>query len=187
MMTHANRKRQFYRLAVLTGLSAMLVTASGKPVRADDDEGSKRRLIGVWVVRVTLRNCDTNAPMGSFGSIVAFHRGGTITESTGSLAFQLGQRTEGHGVWRHLDEHTFSQHVLGLILFDSPPNLPGTGTFDPTQPISPGFSAGWQTISQRVRLTGADSFESSGTTEFFDSNGQSYRTGCATAVGQRFE
>jgi hypothetical protein len=147
----------------------------------------RKRLVGAWSVQVTLRNCDTNAPMGSFISIVSFHRGGTLSESTGSLAFQSGQRSEGHGAWKHLRGRTFSQHVIALIRFDSPPNLPGTPTFDPSKPISPGFSAGWQTISQRVRLTGPDSFESSGTTEFFDSNGQSYRTGCSTAVGQRFE
>jgi hypothetical protein len=165
----------------------MLVAASGQTVRADDDEGANQRLVGAWSVQVTLRNCDTNAPMGSFISIVSFHRGGTISESTGSLAFQSGQRSEGHGAWRHLRGRTFSQHVIALLRFDSPANLPGTPTFDPSKPISPGFSAGWQTISQRVRLTGPDSFESSGTTEFFDANGQSYRTGCSTAVGQRFE
>lgn len=186
-MTRANRKRQFYRLAVLTGLSALLVAASGRTVRADDDEGSNQRLVGAWAVQVTLRNCDTNAPRGSFNSLVSFHRGGTLSESTGSLAFQSGQRSEGHGAWKHLRGRTFSQQVIGLILFASPPNLPGTPTFDPSKPVSPGFSAGWQTISHRVRLTGPDSFKSSGTTEFFASNGQSYRTGCSTAVGQRFE
>jgi hypothetical protein len=185
-MTSATWKRQFYRLAVLTSVSAMMVGASGRTLRADDDEESDRRIVGAWAVRVTLRNCDTNAPMGSFTSIVAFHRGGTLTESPGSLAFQLGQRSEGHGVWQQLNGRTFSQDVIALILFDSPPNLPGTPTFDPSKPVSPGFTAGWQTISHRVRLTGQDSFESSGTTEFFNSSGQSYRTGCSSAVGQRF-
>jgi hypothetical protein len=185
-MTSATWKRQFYRLAVLTSVSAMMVGVSGRTLRADDDEESDRRIVGAWAVRVTLRNCDTNAPMGSFTSIVAFHRGGTLTESPGSLAFQLGQRSEGHGVWQQLNGRTFSQDVIALILFDSPPNLPGTPTFDPSKPVSPGFTAGWQTISHRVRLTGQDSFESSGTTEFFNSSGQSYRTGCSSAVGQRF-
>jgi hypothetical protein len=125
--------------------------------------------------------------MGSFTSIVTFHRGGTLTESTGSVAFEPGQRTEGHGAWERVGRISFSQHVIALLRFDSPPNLPGTPTFDPNKPISPGFSAGWQTISHRVRLTGADTFESSGTTEFFDANGQSYRPGCSTAVGRRVE
>jgi hypothetical protein len=185
-MIPENRKRQFYRLAFLTGLGAILVVASGLTVRAND-EGSNHRLVGAWAVQVTLRNCSTNVPMGSFNSLVSFHRGGTLSESTGSLAFESGQRTEGHGAWRHLGERNFSQQVIALFRFDSPPNLPGTPTFDPSKPVSPGFSAGWQTISHQVRLTGRDSFESSGTTAFFDSNGQSYRTGCSTAVGQRFE
>lgn len=187
-MTCANRMRQFSRLTVLTGLSAMLVAASGRTVGAgSNDDGADQRLVGAWAVQVTLRNCDTNAPMGSFTSIVTFHRGGTLSESAGSLAFQPGQRSEGHGAWKRVGRHTFSQRVIALLRFDSPANLPGTPTFDPSKPISPGFSAGWQTITHRVRLTGADSFQSSGTTEFFDANGESYRPGCSTAVARRFE
>lgn len=185
-MIRASRKRQYGRLAILTCCSIVLAMASGQTVRADDDDESYGGIVGAWAVRVTLRNCDTNAPMGSFTSIVAFHRGGTLTESAGSLAFQVGQRSEGHGIWQQLNGRTFSQDVIALILFDSPPNLPGTPTFDPSKPVSPGFTAGWQTISHRVRLTGQDAFESSGTTEFFNSSGQSYRSGCSSAAGQRF-
>jgi hypothetical protein len=83
--------------------------------------------------------------------------------------------------------HVFSQHMIALIRFTSPANLPGTPTFDPSQPVSPGFLAGSQTVSHRVRLTGADTLESAGTNAFFDVNGQMYRTGCSTAVGRRFK
>jgi hypothetical protein len=185
-MTHTSRKRQFYNLAVLTGLSGMLVASSPQTVRANDN--GQPRLVGAWAVQVTVRNCATNAPIGAaFVSLVSFHRGGTLSESSGSPAHVPGQRSEGHGAWQQLRAHTFSQQVIGLIRFDSAPNLPGTPTFDPTRPVSPGFSSGWQTISHRIRLTGPDRFKSSGITEFFDSNGQSYRTGCSTAVGERFE
>lgn len=171
-----------------TALGAVLAVAFAATLQAGghDDEG-EARLAGAWTVQITLRNCDTNAPMGSFASIVTFHRGGTLTESTGSLAFEPGQRSEGHGTWTRLGRNTFRQHVVGLVRFESQPNLPGTPQFDPTKPISPGFKAGWQTVEHRVRLTGADSFESSGATAFFDATGQPYRPGCSTAVGHRFE
>lgn len=180
-------------LAVVAAIAAILVATSGPTIRAGSrkdearNEDSERQLAGAWTVQTTLRNCDTNVPTGSFATIVTFHRGGTLTESTGSPAFAPEQRSEGHGTWKRLGRTMFSQHVVGLVRFDSPPNLPGTPTFDPTKPISPGFNSGWQTIVHRVRLTGADRFESSGVTEFFDTHGQSYRQGCSTAVGQRFE
>lgn len=128
-MACANRKRQFSRLAVLTALSAVLAAASGRTVVAgSNDDGVDQRLVGAWSVQVTLRNCDTNAPMGSFTSIVTFHRGGTLTESTGSVAFEPGQRTDGHGAWRRVGRITFSQHVIALLRFESADNLPGIPT-----------------------------------------------------------
>src|SRR5262245_48806883 len=54
---------------------------------------------GAWLVRVTLRDCGTNAPIGSFNSLVSFHDGGTISETTSSSAFAIGQRSPGHGNW----------------------------------------------------------------------------------------
>ena len=183
-MIRGNRKRHLDRLAVVAGFCVMVLVMSARTALAEDGD---QQLVGAWTVQVTLRNCNTNAPMGSFTSLVSFHRGGTIAESSGNASLPSGQRSEGHGAWKHLQARTFSQHVIGLIRFSSEPNLPGTPTFDPTKPISPGFSAGWQTISHEVQLTGPDSFESSGTTEFFDVNGTSYRTGCSTAVALRFE
>jgi hypothetical protein len=178
-----NRKRQFFSLAVLAGISGMLIAAAPQTVLAGGDQD----IVGAWAIQVTLRNCETSAPMGSFVSLVTFHRGGTLSETTGSVAFQPGQRTDGHGAWTRIAPGTFTQNMLALIRFDSPPNLPATPTFDPSKPVSPGFTAGGATISHVVRLTGEDTLESSGTNEFFASDGTPYRSGCSTATGQRFD
>jgi hypothetical protein len=76
--------------------------------------------------------------------------------------------------------------MIALVLFDTEPNLPGTPTFDPARPVSPGFSAGWLTVSHTVRLTGVDQIASFGTNSFYKANGDLYRSGCSTATGQRF-
>lgn len=134
-------------------------------------------LVGTWSVQVTIRDCTTNAPLGPpFNSLVTFHGGGTLSEAAGSLAFAPGQRSAGHGVWTPKRGHTFRQEMISLILFDTPANLP----------FSPGFFAGWQTVSHTVRLTGADEIESAGTNAFYKANGDFYRSGCSTATGQRF-
>ena len=77
--------------------------------------------------------------------------------------------------------------MIALILFDTPPNLPGTPGFNPGMPVSPGFFAGWQTVTHKVKLGDADHGTSAGTNEFYKSDGTLYRTGCSTAVATRFE
>ena len=62
-----------------------------------------------------------------------------------------------------------------------------TPTFDPSLPVSPGFFAGWVTINHTIVQSDADHFTSSGTNAFSKTDATVYRTGCSTAVGQRFK
>jgi hypothetical protein len=176
------------RVVAAIGIAGILLTATGRALLADsNDSASQAGPVGTWAVQVTVRDCASNAPIGpSFNSLVTLHRGGTISESTASLAFAPGQRTPGHGIWTRQGGHIYSQRMIALIVFDTPPNLPGAPGFDPAKPVSPGFFAGWQTITHTARIRG-DQLTSAGTNEFFRADGTSYRTGCSTAVGQRFE
>ena len=79
-------------LVTLTGV--LLTTAGGRSAIAS---GSHEGLEGAWTVQVTLRDCVTNAALGApFNSLVSFHDGGTLSETAGSLAFAVGQRSPGH-------------------------------------------------------------------------------------------
>lgn len=161
------------RLALLVMAAAAVLVA---PAHAVFAQSSGATLEGVWVVEVTLRNCDTGAPLGpSFNSLVTFTRGGTVIEASGALGFAPGQRPGAHGTWAHDGGRRYAQRMISLILFTTPPG-PG-----------PGFEAGWQTIDQVVELLDADHMESEGGNWFYRSNGELYRTGCSTATGQRFK
>ena len=176
------------RLAVLVGLAAAILGATANHAAAQSNaSASQTGLVGVWAIQVTLRNCTTQAPQGSFNSLVTFHRGGTLTESTASSGFPLGQRTTGHGSWDQTGGNRYRQHMIALMLFDTAPNLPGTPGFDPAKPVSPGFFAGWATVTHTVELGDADSLSSAGTNAFYRSDGTVYRTGCSTAIGVRVE
>ena len=140
-------------------------------------DSSGLRIEGTWLVQVTLRNCATGAALGSVNSIVTFAPGGALIETPGGVSFAPGQRSDGQGFWQHAAGHTYTQRFVALIRFDTPPN----------PPTSPGFLAGWQTVTHTVELVDADNLSSSGTNEFFDMNGTSYRSGCSTAIGRRFE
>ena len=184
MNARTSKARRGGHALSLIGLIATL-TASGSAVLADSDGSTG--VIGTWQIQVTLRDCASNAPLGTFNSLVSFHRGGLLSESTASLAFAPGQRTAGQGTWARRHDHTFRQKMIALILFDTAPNLPGTPGFDPSKPISPGFFAGWQTVSHQVELTDANHLTSAGTNAFYKSDGSVYRTGCSSATGQRFK
>ena len=158
--------------AAAAGVAAALMLA-GAELRAQG-----RTIEGTWMVLVTITTCGPdpvpipNVPQ--FQSLVTFVRDGSIYESTGALAFAPNQRSEGHGQWSRLSDGRFLQRTIGLIRFSNNP-----------QTVPP-VEAGFQTITQTVALTDEHAFTSEGTTEFFRFDGTSYRSGCASAVGQRF-
>jgi len=186
-MTRIIRKPGHAGAVATLCLAAALVTPSNATAGQSNDSASAQGLAGAWLVQVTLRNCTTGAPLGPpSNSLVSFHRGGTIAESAGGVAFAPGQRSQGHGTWAREGGHAYRQDMVALLLFDTQPNLPGTPTFDPTKPVSPGFFAGWQTIGHTVQMTDPDHFTSEGTATFYKTDGSVYRTGCSTAGGARF-
>jgi hypothetical protein len=175
------------RIVALLGLTGALLSTSGGTLTANGSD-SPQGPVGTWLNQVTVRDCTTNAPLGpSFNSLVTLHDGGTISESPGGMTFSPGQRSPGHGIWTQRTRRTIAQRMVALINFDTPANLPGTPGFDPARPVSPGFFAGWQTITHTITLVDADHLTSAGTNAFYKANGELYRSGCSTATGQRFE
>jgi hypothetical protein len=174
----------------LVWLGATLFAASPMAAGTAQDAGhvSDPKIVGTWVVQVTLRDCTSGAPLRpAFNSLVTFNRGGTLAESTAGHAFAPTQRTNAHGSWERLSDGGYAQRMISLLLFDTAANLPGTPGFDPASPITPGFFAGWQTLSHTARLTDDDRLVSEGTNTFYKADGTVYRTGCSSAVGQRFK
>ena len=174
----------------LVYLAATLFAASPVAAGTPQEAGhaSDPKLVGTWVVQVTLRDCTSGAPLRpAFNSLVTFNRGGTIAESTAGHAFAPTQRTNAHGSWTRLPGGRYAQRMISLLLFDTPANLPGTPGFDPAMPITPGFFAGWQTLSHTGRMTDDDHSVSEGTNAFYKADGTLYRTGCSSAVAQRFK
>jgi hypothetical protein len=181
-------KARVNRSVALLGLTgALFATTSGSIFAESGTRAAAAGLQGAWAVQVTLRDCTTGDRLGSFPSLVSFHRGGTISEDAGSLAFAAGQRSSGHGTWSRRAGNKYRQRMLALILFDTEPNLPGSPGFDPSRPVSPGFFAGWATVTHTVTLAGDGDFTSAGTNQFYKTDGSVYRSGCSTAIGQRFE
>ena len=186
-MTSNTHARTRSRLLPVLGFSLAFVLPLGcLPLASADGGPDQGGVVGTYAVRVTLTNCATGAPLGPpFDSLVTLHAGGTISESAGSLAFAPGQRSPGHGSWVKVGRHTYQQEMVALILFNTAANLPGTPTFDPTKPVTPGFQAGWQTVSHTIVFSDATHATSSGGNAFYTLAGTQYRTGCSTAGLER--
>lgn len=188
MNWNASYTRRSGRIVALLGLTAVLVALSaGRPNAQSNGSGGPADLVGTWAVQVTLRNCASGAPLGpAFHSLVTLHAGGTISESTVSPAFAVGQRGPAHGTWTRTGHGTYRQRMAAQIAFDTAPNLPGTPGFNPSLPVSPGFFAGWSVVTHTIRVADANHFTSAGTNEFYKSDLTVYRTGCSSAVATRF-
>lgn len=180
-------KRRIMKVPGVLALSGALLAVSGSGA-AGQSSSAREGLVGTWVVEVTLRNCETNAPLHTDNALISFHRGGTISESARGAAFAPGQRGPGHGLWVYQGADTYSLKLIAPVTFETQPNLPGTPTFDPTRPVSPGFFAGWQTVTHTMELrANGNELVSSGANTFYRFDGTPYRTGCSTAAARRFE
>jgi hypothetical protein len=164
---------------VLAGVLALMgqtASAQAAVVSAAKQLANGRNIVGTWQVRVQLYDCATEAPIGpTFVSLLTFNEGGTMTGSTSNPGFAVGQRGPDAGVWERNGRHTYNAKSIALLNYTTPPNLP----------LNPGFLAGTQTLTQKIRFDNPDEFTSDATTEFFDVDGDSYRKGCASAVAQR--
>ncbi len=155
---------------------SMAVSMSAAVAASQQSRSQAHTLQGVWHVQVTLRNCETDAPLAPpVNSLVTFAAGGTLQESVGGGGFAPGQRSDGHGTWAHNGGQTYDQRFVAMINFATPPG-PG-----------PGFEAGWIKVHHTVEVIDADHTQSVGTNTFHRLNGEVYRSGCSTATGTRFE
>jgi len=88
-----------------------------------------------------------------------------------------GQKGIGLGGWKQDAPGRYNANTTTLIFFDTAAHLP----------VTPGFLEGAQTVSQRIDLVDANAFNAVASSQFFDTAARSYRSGCATAVGRRFQ
>lgn len=162
-------------VVALGGAALLLMTQGGSALAQSGPDGG---IVGTWLVQVTLRNCQTGAPLGPpFNSLVTFHADGTIVEAAASTSFAPGQRTPAHGTWTRQGPRTYRQNMAALLLFDTPAGYP----------VPPGgFLAGGQTVNHTVTLVDANRLTSTGTNAFYTNGLVLYRSGCSTAEAVRF-
>ncbi|MEP6636001.1 MAG: hypothetical protein ABJB97_04690 [Acidobacteriota bacterium] len=142
--------------------------AAQKSDSSAQNEAQGKKLEGTWRVQVSIRDCQSGAPLRTFPAFLTFAQGGTLTETT--TGFPPALRSPGHGFWQHTGGRSYLA-VSEAFLF-SPAGV-WTGTQRLTQVIEIGHNG--------------DELTSNATNEIFDTNRNLIVSGCATAVASRFD
>ncbi|MEP6939843.1 MAG: hypothetical protein ABI846_08765 [Rudaea sp.] len=167
-----NTKHLVSRQPLLLASACVLACAAATPVRAFNWQADSNGLEGTWQTQVALHDCQSGAAIGvPFYSLLTFADGGTLVETTANALFFPAIRGPGHGVWsRTQHKRQFQAASLAFVTMN--------GALVKTQKIS-------QTI---VLEPGGDGFTTpKADIQFFDPAGNLVATGCATAVGVRFD
>lgn len=166
-------KRIGARPWAILALTCALLLGSVRNAKAESED-SPMGLGGTWRVTVTLKNCQTGAPLGNpFHSLLIFAHGGTMSGATSNPAFLAGQRSGDAGVWSRTKGRKYSAVSEAFVLFSGGP-----------------FSAGVQTITHDITLMdGGNGFADAALVQFHDVNGTPVAPppSCGAAVGQRLQ
>lgn len=132
-----------------------------------------RSLGGVWLVKITPRNCTTGEPIptAAFEALYTFHEDKTMLVSFRNNTLTL-ERTAAHGLWRRdggWSEYSFKfVHIRRNV---------STGAFA-------GLQEGAGTL---VLAESGDEFTTDGSSTVFDVNGNPGTPGCSNSAGTRFK
>ena len=159
-------KKQQSFIALIASLSCLLVLpAAGHAGDAESGSHAPARLVGVWHISGQPVNCSTRQPLPvpPITGIIAFHAGGTSTESAPAAT----PRTPGLGTWNRVGHREFTAAATVL-------------TFDVN-----GFSTGSLVVRRLITLArGGDSFAADTRTTITDASGVAVER-CALAEAVR--
>jgi hypothetical protein len=155
------------RLRILAGMAlATMVAVTGAQVSlsAHDDQ-DRQGIEGVWDVSVTIRQCDTAAPVAAVHAMNMFIQGGTLTETSNDLL-----RSSSLGTWRQISKRGYTA-VFTFFTFNAD-----------------GSHAGRNKITRGIKLSAdAKGFVANAVFEVFDVNDNLLVRGCATETAKRLE
>jgi hypothetical protein len=150
-----------------TFLFLALVGGSQTTAWAQSEKARHNRIVGVWDVQVTVRNCNNGIPLFNFSALHKYELGGIgqVVPATNPTALSAHI-----SVWKPLEKNVY-QMAFKMFRFDAAGN-----------------NIGWVVVRNDVAIT-ADGigYAGSGRAETFDSNGNSVGASCPTFTGTRFQ
>jgi len=158
-------KARFLRIPAGMAMATIVAVTAAQVLLSAHDEQDRQGIEGAWDVSVTIRQCDTGAPVAAIHAMNLFMRGGTLTETSNDLL-----RGSSLGTWRQVSR---SGYTAVFRFF----------TFNPDRSF-----AGRNKITRAIRLSAdANGFVANAVFEIFDVNDNLVATGCATEKAKRLE
>jgi len=162
----------FAVISALTGTGAIVSAHGMENAQSSATSNTRPRTIrGVWRTVVTPRNCQTGAPIVTLSGLFTFHQGGTMSEYGIGPGSSPALRSPGHGVWHRAQGWQEYSIAFTFYRYDA------SGVFIGSQKVTAALELG----------SSGDDFASRSVIESLDVNDNLVGTGCATAVGTRFE
>ena len=137
--------------------------------RQSSAKAKARNIRGVWRTVVTPQNCQTGEQFPSLQGLFTFNQGGTMSEYGIGPGSSPALRSPGHGAWQR--EHGWHEYSFAFTFY---------------RYNASGVLLGSQKVTAALELSGDEFFSRSAIT-VLDANDRVIGTGCATAVGTRFE
>lgn len=155
-------------VAIAIALAVSQATVTGQ------EPAPERSLAGVWLVKITPRNCATGEPIltAAFEALFTFHEDKTMSVSLRNNTLTL-ERTAAHGLWRR--DLGWSEYSFKFVHI--------------RRNVSTGAFAGLQESAATLVLAeSGDEFTTDASTTVFDVNGNPVGTpSCSNSVGTRFK
>jgi hypothetical protein len=172
---HLDKRTRIIPCTVIAILTAAVSLAAAQHPQQQrppaTPKANERTIRGVWRTVVTPRNCQTGEALPSLPGLFTFSRGGTMSEYGIGPGSSPALRSPGHGVWKR--EHGWQDYSFAFTYY----RYNASGVF-----------LGSQRVSAALELAGnGDEFASRSAIAIMDVTGTVIGTGCATAVGTRFE
>jgi len=165
------RRNRTVPFAVIAALVFVTIASAQGNQHQQSSADNERTIQGVWRTVVTPRNCQTGDAILTLAGLFTFNQGGTMSEYGIGPGSSPALRSPGHGVWQR--EHGWQDYSFAFTYY----RYNASGVF-----------LGSQTVRATLELgAGGDEFASRSAIEILDGNGAVVGTGCATAVGTRFE
>src|ERR1700751_5596196 len=131
------------RMFRICAISAIGLAASLSTLQAQE----RGALDGVWVVNVTVTNCQTGALIRTVGSLQAFHRDGSLVETANTASRGISE-----GTWHPLGDHMYDATYWFF-------RYTATGTF-----------ASIAKVTDKITLRSDEKFTSAGFVQDFDAD-----------------
>jgi hypothetical protein len=155
--------------SVLTG--SLVSARTRQHTQSSPSQGDERSIRGVWRTVVTPQNCQTGDPFPSLPGLFTFNEGGTMSEYGIGPGSSPALRSPGHGVWQR--EHGWQEYSFAFTYY----RYNASGVFLGSQKVRAALQLG----------ASGNEFATRSVIEVLDANDNLVGSGCATAVGTRFE